>query len=53
MYVIRPQFFIPLITVIRNEAEKSLEAKKQLAEARNQNVDVLEWRQRRFFLESG
>ena len=40
MYVIRPQFFIPLITVIRNEAEKSLEAKKQLAEARNQNVDI-------------
>ncbi len=43
MYVIRPQFFIPLITIIRNEAEKSLEAKTQLAEARAQNIDITDF----------
>ena len=40
MYVIRPQFFIPMITLLRNAALKSLETKKQLDEARKQNVDL-------------
>ena len=40
MYVIRPQFFIPLITLIRNEAMNSLEYKKQLAVIQNQNIDI-------------
>lgn len=40
MYVIRPQFFIPLITLIRNLASKSLEYRKQLELVRNQNVDI-------------
>ena len=39
-YVIRPQFFIPLITLIRNEAMNSLEYKQQLALIQNQNIDI-------------
>ena len=40
MYVVRPQFFIPIITLIRNAALNSLEYKKELAAARNQNIDI-------------
>ncbi|MBR4201643.1 MAG: DUF2130 domain-containing protein, partial [Oscillospiraceae bacterium] len=40
MYVIRPQFFIPLITLLRNAAEHTLEAKKELAVIREQNIDI-------------
>ena len=40
MYVIRPQFFIPLITLIRNLANKSLEYKKELELIKNQNIDI-------------
>lgn len=40
MYVIRPQFFIPMITVLRNAALKSLTYKAELAAIRNQNIDV-------------
>jgi len=40
MYVIRPQFFIPLITLIRNLASKSLEYKKELELIKNQNIDI-------------
>ena len=40
MYVIRPQFFIPLITLIRNLANKSLEYKKELEIVKNQNIDI-------------
>jgi hypothetical protein len=40
MYVIRPQFFIPIITLLRNAALTSLEAKKELAVIRNQNIDI-------------
>ena len=40
MYVIRPQFFIPLITLIRNLAINSLEYKKALAVAQNQNIEI-------------
>ena len=43
MYVIRPQFFIPFITIIRNEAEKSLDAKRQLAVALEQNADITDF----------
>ena len=41
MYVIRPQFFIPLITLIRNLANKSLEYKKELELIKNQNIDII------------
>lgn len=40
MYVIRPQFFIPIITVLRNAAYKSLEYKKELAQVKSQNIDI-------------
>ena len=40
MYVIRPQFFIPLITLIRNLARKSLDYRKELELVRNQNIDI-------------
>ncbi|WP_304427248.1 DUF2130 domain-containing protein [uncultured Adlercreutzia sp.] len=40
MYVIRPQFFIPLITLLRNAALSSMEYRKELALVRQQNIDV-------------
>lgn len=40
MYVIRPQFFIPMITLLRNASRKSLEYKRQLSEAKNQSIDI-------------
>jgi len=40
MYVVRPQFFIPIITLLRNAAMNSLQYKKELALVRNQNVDI-------------
>lgn len=40
MYVIRPQFFIPLITLLRNAAINSLQYREQLAVIRNQNIDI-------------
>lgn len=40
MYVIRPQFFIPLITLLRGAALNSLKYKKQLQIVQNQNIDI-------------
>ena len=40
MYVIRPQFFIPIITLLRNAAANSIQYKRQLIEYSNQNIDV-------------
>lgn len=40
MYVIRPQFFIPIITLLRNAALSSLQYRKELALVRQQNIDV-------------
>lgn len=40
MYVIRPQFFIQLITILRNAAMNALQYKRELEALRNQNVDV-------------
>ena len=40
MYVIRPQFFIPIITLLRNAARNSLEYRQQLAIVRNQQLDL-------------
>jgi hypothetical protein len=40
MYVIRPQFFIPIITLLRNAALNSLQFKAELALVRSQNVDI-------------
>lgn len=40
MYVVRPQFFIPIITLLRNAAMNSLQYKKELALVKNQNIDI-------------
>lgn len=40
MYVIRPQFFIPMITLLRNASRNSLEYKQELVTIRNQNIDI-------------
>lgn len=41
MYVIRPQFFIPMITLLRNAALNSLKYRRELEEAKHQQVDIL------------
>jgi len=41
MYVIRPQFFIPMITLLRNAAQHSLQYRRELQTVRNQQVDIL------------
>ena len=40
MYVIRPQFFIPIITLLRSSALHTVEYRRQLAEIRSQNIDI-------------
>lgn len=40
MYVVRPQFFIPIITVLRNAALNSMQYKSELALIRAQNIDI-------------
>ena len=40
MYVVRPQFFLPIITLLRNAAMKSLEYKTELALVKAQNIDI-------------
>lgn len=40
MYVIRPQFFIPLITLLRNASLNSLQYRQELVAVRNQNIDI-------------
>jgi len=40
MYVVRPQCFIPIITLLRNAAQKTMEYKNQLQVIKNQNIDI-------------
>lgn len=40
MYVIRPQFFIPIITILRNAAQNSLQYRKELSVIKTQNIDI-------------
>ena len=40
MYVVRPQFFIPIITLLRNASKSALEYKAELAKVKAQNIDV-------------
>ena len=40
MYVVRPQFFIPIITILRNSAMNSLKYKAELSLIRSQNIDI-------------
>lgn len=46
MYVIRPQFFVPMITILRNAAMNSMEYKRQLAEIKNQEIDITRFEER-------
>ena len=46
MYVIRPQFFMPIITLLVNASKKSLEYKKELAIAKNQSLDITNFEER-------
>lgn len=43
MYVIRPQFFIPMISILSNEAKKAAASKRELELVRQQNIDVMEF----------
>lgn len=45
MYVIRPQFFIPMITLLRNASLNALEYKQELAVVRSQNLDISRFEQ--------
>ena len=40
MYVVRPQFFIPIITLLRNAAKNSMAYKTELALVKSQNIDI-------------
>ena len=40
MYVVRPQFFIPIITILRNAAMKSIAVRNELALIKEQNIDI-------------
>jgi len=53
MYVIRPQFFIPIITLIRNEAHKTLKLKAELALVKAQNVDITDFEEKLETFKSG
>jgi hypothetical protein len=46
MYVIRPQFFIPIITVLRNAALKSMDYKTELELVKAQNIDITDFEDR-------
>ena len=46
MYVVRPQFFIPIITLLRNASMKTLQYKAELALVKAQNIDVTQFEAR-------
>lgn len=46
MYVVRPQFFIPIITLLRNAAMNSLQYKAELALVKSQNIDITNFEER-------
>jgi len=46
MYVVRPQFFIPIISLLKNAAVNALQYKAELAAARNQNLDITDFEDR-------
>lgn len=53
MYVIRPQFFIPLITLLRNAARNSLEYQRQLQVAKNQSIDITNFEEKLMDFKTG
>lgn len=46
MYVVRPQFFIAIITLLRNAAMNSMQYKAELALVRNQNIDITDFEEK-------
>lgn len=46
MYVVRPQCFIPIITLLRNAAMDAMEYKQELAVVRNQNIDISDFEEK-------
>ena len=46
MYVVRPQRFIPIITLLRNAAMNAMEYKQELAVVRNQNIDISDFEEK-------
>ena len=53
MYVIRPQFFVPLITLLCQASRKSLEAKRELALIKQQQVDVTNFEEKLMMFKDG
>ena len=46
MYIVRPQFFIPIITLLRNAAMNSMKYKAELSLIKNQNIDISNFEER-------
>lgn len=53
MYVIRPQFFIPMITILRNAALKNVQIRKELAAVREQNIDITHFEEKMMDFKEG
>jgi hypothetical protein len=53
MYVIRPQFFIPMITLLRNAAQDSLKYKAELEQMRERNIDITRFEEQLDVFKSG
>lgn len=46
MYVVRPQFFIPIITLLRNAAQSTIQVRSELARVQEQNLDITDFEDR-------
>jgi len=53
MYVVRPQFFIPIITLLRNAAMNSMQYKAELALVKNQNIDITNFEEKMNIFKEG
>ena len=53
MYAIRPQFFLPMISILRNAALNSMAYKAELAVVRNQNIDITKFEEQMETFKSG
>lgn len=53
MYVVRPQFFIPIITLLRNAAMNSMQYKAELALVRSQNIDITNFEEKMNIFKDG
>lgn len=53
MYVIRPQFFIPIISMLRNGGLKAINYQRQLAEIKNQNIDITHFEEKLITFKEG